>query len=68
MINKTCSMQRIIKNRPIQTKVEREEGDEDWFRRMGGKGGMGAFSSLSSIDGMGDFGGTMRGMMGFNRR
>ncbi len=61
-------MQRIIKNRPVQTKYEREQGDEDRFRRMGGKGGMGGFSSLSSMDGMGDFGGMMRGIMGFNRR
>ena len=58
MIDKACIMQRIIKNRPVETSRvdEREDGNEDRFGRMGGIGGMGGF------------GGMMGGLMGLGRR
>ena len=54
-------MQRIIKNRPpIESRNERDDGDEDRFGRIG----MGGFGSMA---GFGSLGGKLGGLMGFGR-
>lgn len=66
ILNKTCVMQKIIKNRPAETKREdSEKSPERGFRGLTGLGGLGELGNmLGGMGGMGGFGGMFRGPMG----
>lgn len=60
ILNKTCIMQKIIKNRPPETKREdAERSPERGFRGLGGLGGLGELGSI-----LGGIGGMFRGPLG----